>query len=686
MLNKGGDFKNLNDFAEKVVTGTLTSADVDKIINYTDNSVNENSPYFEKDANKVSIDANKELLEALLKNPETTKVLKELYEANEALKKDIDDEDAQDKYDEALFDFFELKTNTVLEKTLEKNGQIYFSLNEIVMDDFKKIDFDKLLGVFDPMNPNYPSVTSGELRVALNKYLDNPNLKFLLDKQVIELPQEIKDKIKDIVKKNEIAKANNSSDSVTSNNSVKEQKNSVEDRFAILDKDNTFDFPKDDGVRDSFEDRANELKIVAEHYEPLGAPPVRNNEEIKLSKYVNSEDFQQRLEGLKEQILEKYGADRKDELDGALNLNDFRTKKEVEEYLRKVLAEENIILTGKELDNFLSIASDKFLKELDNYYNDFTKKKNEGGTVFRRSEEGVKKQLEIVAKDKNNIPPEHLQNFLANLFLNKDARAINEGIRDKAITVIANKETDLDDDTNKNLYSIYEKIPNKFDGERKKLDNLIVAGLGKSEVLTNLITDDGYITPQDFRDTYRDAPQTVIDRVYNLDISNISQKDIENVFDDIQNEREKYFESTTGVKYEKSKLILVDSLSDMNHEQAAFHDPKTNTIYVSGEKVTTLGKLVDTLLHETQHNEQYLLSIDTTSDKVSPEVKELYAINGQGYINPQKENLGLLDTLMYRGQPVEKEAFEVMRGEEVIKGIIENYIKSDTEHNNSISL
>lgn len=347
--------------------------------------------------------------------------------------------------------------------------------------------------------------------------------------------------------------------------------------------------------------------------------------------------------------------------------------------MRKVLSKEKITLTEKELDNFLSKVSDNLLKEVDNNYNGFVKQVIQGDTVFSRTEEGVKKQLEIVAKDINNIPSEHLQHFLANLFLNKDAKTINESVTDGNISIITNKEINLDDESNKYLYSLYEQIPNNFAEERQKLDNLIIEELGKNEFLTDLITDGGEITPQDFREAYEEAPQMTIDRIYNLDISDMDIKDIEDILLEIQKVREKYFETNTGIKYQKSDLVFVEHLSGNGHTQVAFHDPKTNTIYVSQDKVTTLGKLIDVFLHETQHNEQDLISIDTSSDKVSQEIKELYAINGQGYINPEKDNLGLLDRLMYQGQLLEKEAYGIMRGEEIIKSLVESYIKKENE-------
>lgn len=285
-LNLGYENIQLTEFADKYAQGKLTPEDIDKLSAFREPALDNSGSYTQRQINKASFEANKELLTELLKNKKATDALETIHELRDKVRKDPE---AYEKYNQAIMGFFTEKTKTVLEKTMERDGQIYFSLDNIVTDRGGNIDFDRLLEVYNPKSKNYNSVTSAELRLVFDKYLDNPNMKYLLWKQTIEIPKEVKDKIVGLAKENE--------------------------RFAILEKDNAFDFPKDDGVRDSFEDRANEPKIVAEHYEPLGTPPVRNNEEIKLSKYVNSEDFQQRIEGWKEQILEKYGADRKEELD-----------------------------------------------------------------------------------------------------------------------------------------------------------------------------------------------------------------------------------------------------------------------------------------------------------------------------------------------------------------------------------
>lgn len=94
--------------------------------------------------------------------------------------------------------------------------------------------------------------------------------------------------VKDLVNKakNKISSGSNSSDSgsIKSNSgdrdSIKNNgdvdinnKVNKDDKYSVLDKDNAFDFPKDDGIRDSFVDRANEPTIVPEISPKLDAEP-----------------------------------------------------------------------------------------------------------------------------------------------------------------------------------------------------------------------------------------------------------------------------------------------------------------------------------------------------------------------------------------------------------------------------
>ena len=58
----------------------------------------------------------------------------------------------------------------------------------------------------------------------------------------------------------------------------------TQDKYDVLDKDNAFDFPKDDGTRVEINDTANEKKIIPETYTPLDAIPPKYNETGSIRK------------------------------------------------------------------------------------------------------------------------------------------------------------------------------------------------------------------------------------------------------------------------------------------------------------------------------------------------------------------------------------------------------------------
>ena len=60
--------------------------------------------------------------------------------------------------------------------------------------------------------------------------------------------------------------------------------NKTQDKYDVLDKDNAFDFPKDDGTRVEINDTANEKKIIPETYIPLDAIPPKYNETGSIKK------------------------------------------------------------------------------------------------------------------------------------------------------------------------------------------------------------------------------------------------------------------------------------------------------------------------------------------------------------------------------------------------------------------
>ena len=78
-------------------------------------------------------------------------------------------------------------------------------------------------------------------------------------------------------------------------------KNKVEsvegnDKYSVLDKDNAFDFPKDDGKRIEIIDSANEKKIIPEYYEPLNSIPP---------KYKNPPSYEEGMKKKEKEVLKE---------------------------------------------------------------------------------------------------------------------------------------------------------------------------------------------------------------------------------------------------------------------------------------------------------------------------------------------------------------------------------------------
>lgn len=199
-LNLGLDFMQLGVFARKYTEGSLNDADLNRLIYYKDDYFDQSMKYHERQMSAVSPEANRELLSLMLNEKKVQNILVQLSGTQEELFNAEKRKEALSKFNRLTRGFFSVKTKLALEKTLEGDGQIYFSLNEVVMDKEKNIDFSKLKEVFDENSDKYNTVTSDELRFTLENYLNHPNLKFLLDKQVIELPVNIKKDIQDIMK------------------------------------------------------------------------------------------------------------------------------------------------------------------------------------------------------------------------------------------------------------------------------------------------------------------------------------------------------------------------------------------------------------------------------------------------------------------------------------------------------
>ena len=603
-------------------------------------------------------------------------------------------------------------------------------------------------------------------------------------------------------------------------------KNKVEsvegnDKYSVLDKDNAFDFPKDDGKRIEIIDSANEKKIIPEYYEPLNSiPPKYKNppsyeegmkkkekevlkeldkiiadveSDIKKIEKESINNLTKEIKGMKKDlaILEKVKKITGGDLGFNTTIEQFKkemqqkkkevnklkkeqldnlTEKEKKEYMKlskklDSLSKEQERLTSKgtltdwdrtklnkievELRDTLTSMKDMDskmnpqdisiplrtediyatvdknnkdnqtediyasieniqssvgknnegenapplpprTKEIENSKKEsssvfdkikslFTKKQNkDDNKVILRTEEEIKKKMDIVLNSGKNIPKEHLQDFLAKMLLNKDALEIQKKINSGEIGTehkIIKNETIKAETTEDNirLHKFYQQLENKFAKTREKIDNKVVRDLSTNKEFSDLILGEMQRNPQkqeEFYNIYKNSPEEAIKLLENGHFmeDSLNEEFIAKLLDIVQNSKKQAFEQYTGEQYKNVELKFVNAPSELYD---GYYNREGAIVINLESKNLSISELLSVLLHETTHREQELI-INGTSEKISEEIREYYAINSHtgGYINPNHNPNDLFEYNMYAKQPIEKEAKETMRGSEILSRII----------------
>lgn len=371
-------------------------------------------------------------------------------------------------------------------------------------------------------------------------------------------------------------------------------------------------------------------------------------------------------------ILEKMYPNRIEDIAAAFKKNDKDINKEIKNYLEENLKEKKKLPSKEELKELLD---DFFITELEKWKlkeqeEEFVKYNNNDHTIFLRTPEGIKKQLEIVARDKNNIPPQHIQEFLANTFLDKGNKKsmLNENINS---FLTNSSEMELDHKAKKNLSILYSKLDNSFGETRENMNKLLTNNLGKNKVLQNFILQNGKVDLDFLKLAYQRQPENVIKSIYNMDISQVPDEVIKDLFFVIQKNRKEIFENTLELEYKPSNIIFTTDTTPSR--EIASYNPQTENIEFYRNKAVSFGITLDYLLHESLHHEQKIIASAKNNSKISEEVREIYQINTKGYITPDNEN-NFFDWAMYKNQPTESEAFAAMNGKEIINSLVQNII------------
>lgn len=551
-LNLGLNFIQLTEFAKKISENTLTQKDIDDIINFSDSDYDDSPRYVDRKISAVSPEANRELLEILLKDKDVIELLKKIHKKNLEVIASNDGKKENEELNELLLKFFSKKTTIVLEKTLERDGQVYFSLDGIITNKDGEINFDKLLDVFDVNNPFYKKVTSEELRVILTKYLDNPNLKFLLGKQVIELPNNIREKI---------------------------------EKIRVTEKD------------------YEAIKEYIDNLEKI----VKAQEEI----YIENEGD---TESLKE--LEKIYLEKKSEFNEKVNER-LKNKIKITDELKSMIGKiENI--TKKYENNKEEKFPEYFPKPAVEKREEIVDK-NEVFTILTRNEKEIRENLDIIAKNIENIPENHLVEYLKNTIENSEFLEIlrgNQNLNNKV--VLKNPKLANDIITEKNLNIIYDKIYSKSDNSiRQELDVKLINELSKNHELKKLI----------------ESKET----------SNENLKKIALI---VQDSKEKVYKDIFNQEYEKLPIIIKPANPE-DLDTLGKNTSRELIIYTNSK--TTIEEYFSTIVHELTHQDQK--NISENEDERVGLLKELFKINKKigGYLKR--------DEVEYEKQPLEKEAY-----------------------------
>ena len=622
-LNEGNNYEHLIELATKVTSKTLTSEDIEKVLDFDSSSFKTADKRYQREYEKVNSEVNRELLQEIIADKRVQKIFEKISKsaANIASgKKTLKDEITLNN---SIHDFFIAKTSIVLEKTLKGDGQVYFSITEVIADKKGNINFDKLLNVFSPSSANYDSVTSAELRVIFQKYLDHPNLKFVIGKHVIELPSEIKEKIK--------------KERLLFNKKYSKNMNMLDgEAFPEIDMD-TYD------------------------------PP------LNVDDILDSENLGRFVARVKNSILLRYGPENFNNVKEYFNLENPIVRDMVRKDLEKALLLSNEPVTGDNLDAFLSKNILENIRKQTEKHIEYNVVQGFGGVVYNRTHDEIKKQLQLVSDVADKLPSEHLQNFLANMFMNKEAMEIYNKIGNQGKKMVSN-ENGIKFDVKDQIAvgNIYKHIKNDFTETRKKMDDKLINKLAINKQLQDFITQNGIIDKNLLREVYLENPEFVIEKIYDLNVKDISNEDIGLLLSVISEERKKVFEEVLQTNYEDSVLNVFEVSPTLKPGELAFHDITDGSINIIREGISTFGLLLDTLLHETQHQDQKLLSENKDSNMIPEATKELYLLNHYAYIDgkdlpPQLFNL-------YEDQPNEKEAFAVARSKELIKMLVEDMI------------
>lgn len=432
----------------------------------------------------------------------------------------------------------------------------------------------------------------------------------------------------------------------------------------ILDSDNAFDFPQDDGNRAEINDTANEEKIVPEYYEPLqmflealreiwqplqiiantfsssnldNLEQTNDANEVKEKIDLTAEERQELKDALSDVLLfnqeqQKIISQNKFNDDEAKNLqSEWKDlKEEIKAALKDAqekygnLEEKELPPKDKELFEKLADGIETFEKNNKKYFSGAPQSSviySNGVKVIIRSEADIRKNLDTVAKSRKKIPQNHLINYLKNTLANDEyyAQLKDSSQTDKPRDVyLKNPILNNNVETAETILKFYDDLSQgKRLQLRNDLDVQLIKELPKNKKIRELMKKE-----------------------------KLSQSEILQMAEELKSLKKKIYKNVVGEENLDFKIKFEAPMESQSVGGAGM-TKDTLMIFFEANKVTPQFVL-GTLVHEMTHNEQHSM-IESNNEKVGI-YKDLY------YLNTKKSGYLTNNADVYINQPLEKEA------------------------------
>ena len=196
VFNGDDGVKRLEELAQKFMERTLTEEDLEDYSNYK--VYGSSIDIFhaqDTDENRVSSSSNMDLLKELLGTQLGAQGLQKMYQGMKELQVNPDNHISKEKYKEGMKEFFDAKMIVTLNKTLDGGAQAYIDMSSFFTTD-QDIDLEKVAEkIYDEDSDMYDSSEAVMLRYILEKHSGNPNVKYMLEGQLIDISEGLKNKI-----------------------------------------------------------------------------------------------------------------------------------------------------------------------------------------------------------------------------------------------------------------------------------------------------------------------------------------------------------------------------------------------------------------------------------------------------------------------------------------------------------